>query len=203
MPRVSVVIPVFNVERYLDECLDSLEAQEVWDFEAILIDDGSTDASGAIAERRAALDRRLRVVHRRNGGLGSARNLGAGLAQGEFLAFLDSDDKLPPCAFSRLLRTLDRTGSDLASGNVHRFDGGGTWPAAFLARAKKKSIREDVPPSWARRRASSCCRAGAPTSRACAGCCRTGWRRTSSGGAPSGTRTASASPRAATTRTSP
>ena len=134
MPRVSVVIPVFNVERYLDECLDSLEAQEVWDFEAILVDDGSTDASGAIAERRAARDPRLRVVHRRNGGLGSARNLGAALAQGEFLAFLDSDDKLPPCAFSRLLRTLDRTGSDLASGNVHRFDARGTWPAAFLAR---------------------------------------------------------------------
>lgn len=75
------------------------------------------------------------MIHQANGGLGHARNTGAALAQGEFLAFLDSDDKLPPRALSRLLTTLDRTGSDLASGNVRRFDSTGTWPAAFLARA--------------------------------------------------------------------
>jgi len=134
MPRVSVVVPIYNVETYLEECLDSLRAQEV-DFEAILVDDGSTDASGAIAERYAARDARLRLVRQPNAGLGNARNTGISHARGEFLAFLDSDDKLPPRAYARLLATLDRTGSDLASGHVHRFDSRDTWPAAFLARA--------------------------------------------------------------------
>jgi len=137
MPRVSVVVPVYNVEDYLEECLDSLGVQGIDDFEAILVDDGSTDASGAIAERYAARDPRFRVVHQENAGLGNARNTGVALAQGEFLAFLDSDDKLPDGAYARLLATLDRTGSDLASGNIHRFDSRSTWPAAFLARAFK------------------------------------------------------------------
>jgi CDP-glycerol glycerophosphotransferase len=134
MPRISVVVPIYNVETYLEECLDSLCAQRV-DFEAILVDDGSTDASGAIAERYAERDGRLRLVRQPNAGLGNARNTGIAHARGEFLAFLDSDDKLPDGAYARLLATLDRTGSDFASGHVHRFDSRSAWPAAFLARA--------------------------------------------------------------------
>jgi CDP-glycerol glycerophosphotransferase len=135
MPRVSVVVPIYNVEAYLEECLDSLRVQGVDDLEAILIDDGSTDASGTIAERYAAGDARFRLVRQENSGLGNARNTGIALARGEFLAFLDSDDKLPPRAYARLLAALDRTGSDLATGNVHRFDSRSAWPAAFLAKA--------------------------------------------------------------------
>jgi CDP-glycerol glycerophosphotransferase len=134
MPRVSVVVPIYNVEAYLEECLDTLRAQQV-DFEAILVDDGSTDGSGAIAERYAARDDRLRLVRQANAGLGNARNTGVAHAHGEYLAFLDSDDKLPPGAYARLLATLDRTGSDFASGHIHRFDSRSTWPAAFLAKA--------------------------------------------------------------------
>jgi CDP-glycerol glycerophosphotransferase len=133
MPRVSVIVPMFNVEAYLEECLDSLLRQDA-DFEAILIDDGSTDASGAIADRYASNDGRFRIVRQDNAGLGNARNAGVALASGEFLFFLDSDDKLPPGTFRRLLGTLDRTGSDFASGDIHRFDSRGEWPAAFLAR---------------------------------------------------------------------
>jgi CDP-glycerol glycerophosphotransferase len=140
MPRVSVIVPMFNVEAYLEECLDSLLRQDA-DFEAILIDDGSTDASGAIADRYASNDGRFRIVRQDNAGLGNARNAGVALASGEFLFFLDSDDKLPPGTFRRLLGTLDRTGSDFASGDIHRFDSRGEWPAAFLARTFMVSRR--------------------------------------------------------------
>ena len=135
MPRLSVIVPIYDVERYLPECLDSLSRQGYDDFEAILVDDGSPDGSAAIAERYAARDRRLRIVQQRNGGLGSARNTGAALAGGEFLAFLDSDDAVPPGAYARMIASLDRTGSDFAAGNVHRFNSSRTWPAAFLAKA--------------------------------------------------------------------
>jgi CDP-glycerol glycerophosphotransferase len=140
MPRVSVIVPMFNVEAYLEECLDSLLRQDA-DFEAILIDDGSTDASGAIADRYASNDGRFRIVRQDNAGLGNARNAGVALASGEFLFFLDSDDKLPPGTFRRLLGTLERTGSDFASGDIHRFDSRGEWPAAFLARTFMVSRR--------------------------------------------------------------
>ena len=135
MPRLSVVVPIYEVERYLPDCLDSLAGSGVDDFEAILVDDGSTDGSAAIAERDAERDARFRLVHQANGGLGHARNTGVEHARGEFLAFLDSDDVLPAGAYARLLATLERTGSDFAAGNVHRFDSRRIWPAAFLSRA--------------------------------------------------------------------
>jgi CDP-glycerol glycerophosphotransferase len=134
MPRLSVVVPVYNVERYLDECLASLAAQDVGDFEAILIDDGSPDGSAAIAQRYADRDPRFRLVSQANAGLGAARNAGVALASGDFLAFLDSDDAVPRDGYARMLASLERTGSDFATGNVHRFDATGSWPAAFLAR---------------------------------------------------------------------
>jgi CDP-glycerol glycerophosphotransferase len=134
VPRLSVIVPVYNVEAYLDACLASLSRQGVEDFEAIVVDDGSPDASMAIAERYAERDRRFRLLRQDNGGLGRARNAGVAEARGEFLAFLDSDDMLPPGAYGRMLATLERTGSDFATGNIHRFDSRSTWPAAFLAR---------------------------------------------------------------------
>jgi CDP-glycerol glycerophosphotransferase len=76
MPKISVVVPVYNVEDYLDECLTSVERQTVRDLEILIVDDGSTDASAAIAQRHAAQDERIRIVTRPNGGLGAARNTG-------------------------------------------------------------------------------------------------------------------------------
>jgi CDP-glycerol glycerophosphotransferase len=134
MPRVSIVVPVHNVEPYLDDCLRSIRAQTVDDFEVVMVDDGSTDGSLAIAERHAERDRRLRIVSQANHGLGHARNTGVAAAEGEFLSFVDSDDRLPPDALELLLCALDRTGSDFATGNIHRFDSRRTWPAAFLKR---------------------------------------------------------------------
>ncbi|MET9603662.1 bifunctional glycosyltransferase family 2 protein/CDP-glycerol:glycerophosphate glycerophosphotransferase [Streptomyces sp. NPDC006512] len=122
-PRLSIVVPVYNVELYLDECLESIAAQTFDDFEVVIVDDGSTDTSAAIAEAFAARDERFRLVLQKNAGLGAARNVGARHASegSEYLAFVDSDDTMPPHAYQRLVDALDETGSDFAAGNVRRF----------------------------------------------------------------------------------
>jgi glycosyltransferase involved in cell wall biosynthesis len=135
VPRISVVVPIYNVEAYLRECLESLAAQTFRDFEAVMVDDGSTDGSAAIAREFAARDPRFRLLTQSNGGLSRARNTGIADAGGEFLAFLDSDDLLPPKAYERLIGALDETGSDFASGNVHRLTTWGESPTRFLAAA--------------------------------------------------------------------
>jgi len=94
--RVSVIIPVYNVEKYLPDCLDSLLAQTMPDWEAILVDDGSTDASGRICDRYSAQDARFKVIHQQNGGAASAKNAGLDAAEGEFVGFMDSDDHVAP-----------------------------------------------------------------------------------------------------------
>jgi CDP-glycerol glycerophosphotransferase len=128
-PRLSVVVPIYNVERYLDECLASITAQELSDFEVVMVDDGSTDGSADIARRWADADPRFRLVRQANHGLGHARNTGAEHATGEYLAFLDSDDKVPGKAYRLMVDTLADTGSDFATGNVHRFNSTGQWQA--------------------------------------------------------------------------
>ena len=92
MKRFSIIIPVYNVAPYLRECLDSVLKQTFADWEAICVDDGSTDESGAILDEYAAKDKRFRAVHKRNGGEGSARNAGIDLAKGEWICYIDSDD---------------------------------------------------------------------------------------------------------------
>lgn len=93
-PLVSIIIPVFNVEKYLRECLDSVLNQTLTDFEAICINDGSTDSSQAILEEYAQKDNRIKLICKDNGGLSSARNAGINYASGEYITFLDSDDYL-------------------------------------------------------------------------------------------------------------
>jgi CDP-glycerol glycerophosphotransferase len=134
MPRISVVVPIHNVEAYLRPCLRSIATQTADDLEVVMVDDGSTDGSAAIAADFARRDPRFRLLSRPNGGLGQARNAGLDAASGEFLAFVDGDDVLTPRAYERLLAALDRTGSDFATGNVHRLRSSGTEQAAFLAR---------------------------------------------------------------------
>ncbi|MCI6268717.1 MAG: glycosyltransferase [Clostridiales bacterium] len=102
MIKVSVVIPVYNVEEYLRRCVDSVLAQTLSDLEIILVDDGSPDQSPAICDEYAQADARIRVIHKTNGGLASARNAGMRIAQGEYLFFLDSDDWLEPDGLAKL-----------------------------------------------------------------------------------------------------
>ncbi|MCD0453178.1 CDP-glycerol glycerophosphotransferase family protein [Actinocorallia sp. API 0066] len=120
-PRLSVVVPIYNVERYLPACLDSLTAQTFADFEVIVVDDGSTDGGALIAKSYSRRDRRFTLIQQENRGPGPARNLGVSQARGELLAFVDGDDLVHRDAYASLVGSLDRTGSDLASGGLRRF----------------------------------------------------------------------------------
>lgn len=91
-PKISVIVPVYKVEKYLPKCIDSILAQTFTDFELLLIDDGSPDNSGAICDEYAKKDSRIRVFHKENGGVSSARNLGLDEAKGEWISFVDGDD---------------------------------------------------------------------------------------------------------------
>lgn len=106
MPKISVIVPVYNTEQYLPRCIDSILAQTFTDFELLLIDDGSKDSSGKICDESAAKDSRIRVFHKENGGVSSARNMGLNNAQGEWITFVDSDDYLiEHSGFNLLART--------------------------------------------------------------------------------------------------
>ncbi|WP_017578596.1 bifunctional glycosyltransferase/CDP-glycerol:glycerophosphate glycerophosphotransferase [Nocardiopsis valliformis] len=119
MVALTVIVPVYNVERYLDACLRSLQVQSWTDLEVVMVDDGSKDSSADIAARYVEQDPRFRLVQQENGGLGAARNTGTRHARGEFLTFVDSDDIIPPYAFGYHMNSLRQSGSDFSSGNVH------------------------------------------------------------------------------------
>ncbi|MFE6979234.1 CDP-glycerol glycerophosphotransferase family protein [Streptomyces sp. NPDC057682] len=142
-PRLSVVVPVYNVEPFLTDCLRSLAEQTVTDLDVVIVDDGSTDDSAALAAGFAARDDRFRLVRQENGGLGHARNTGVRHCDPEsrYLAFVDSDDIVPPRAYERLLGALEETGSDLASGNVLRLRAGGRLVQSPMFRAPMATTR--------------------------------------------------------------
>ena len=120
MPRISVIIPVFNVEAFLPRCLDSLLAQSFPDWEAVCVDDGSTDGSGAILDDYAARDPRFRVIHKANGGVSAARNTALPLLSGAFTLMMDSDDFLHPQLMEICLHFAERDGSDLVAFTYNR-----------------------------------------------------------------------------------
>ncbi|WSV63137.1 bifunctional glycosyltransferase family 2 protein/CDP-glycerol:glycerophosphate glycerophosphotransferase [Streptomyces sp. NBC_01013] len=142
-PRLSVVVPVFNVEPFLTDCLKSLAEQTVTDLEVVMVDDGSTDDSAALAARFAAQDDRFRLVSQKNGGLGHARNTGVRNCHPDsrYLAFVDSDDVVPQGAYERLLGVLEETGSDLASGNVLRLRADGRLQQSPMFRVPMATTR--------------------------------------------------------------
>ncbi len=111
-PLVSVVIPVYNVEKYLARCVDSVLVQTYPNIEVILVDDGSPDGSGAICDQYASEHSNVRVVHKPNGGLASARNAGMKVMTGQYLFFVDSDDWIDPETLEELTEIAERTGVD-------------------------------------------------------------------------------------------
>ena len=122
MPTVSVIIPVYNVEKYLDQCMESVTNQTYTDLEIILVDDGSKDSSGAICDRWAEKDSRIKVIHKPNGGLADARNHGMAAAQGEWILHLDSDDWYEKDNHIELLVShANSTHSDIVCFNYKRF----------------------------------------------------------------------------------
>ena len=122
-PLFSIIIPVYNIASYLRECLDSVLAQTCADWEAICVDDGSTDGSGAILDEYGGRDKRFRIIHQENAGVSAARNLALDLAMGEWLSFVDADDVLAENALTKLIEAAKATNSDLAIGGVLRFGG--------------------------------------------------------------------------------
>lgn len=112
-PKASIVIPVYNVERFLRQCLDSVLAQSFTDFEAICVNDGSTDSSADILEEYAFKDARIRVVVQENSGLSAARNTGMAYARGEYVAFLDSDDYLAPEMLEKVVGKAEDSSADI------------------------------------------------------------------------------------------
>lgn len=100
---ISVIVPIYNIVEYLQRCVDSIRRQTYRNLEIILVDDGSTDNSGAMAEKFALEDKRIRVFHKENGGVSTARNLGIEKARGDFIGFVDSDDYIEPQMYERLL----------------------------------------------------------------------------------------------------
>lgn len=123
---ISVIVPIYNVEPFLRDCLDSLRAQTYPHLQVILVDDGSTDGCAAIAAEYVAADPRFQLISQANAGLSAARNNGLPAAEGEFLAFVDSDDVLAAHAYEMLLRALDG-GADFASGGVLRLNARGPY----------------------------------------------------------------------------
>lgn len=107
-PLISVIVPVYNVENYLHKCVDSILAQTLNDFELILVDDGSPDNCGDICDEYAKKDGRVRVIHKQNGGVSSARNAGIELAKGEWLCFVDGDDVIETDYLSNFMISIDR-----------------------------------------------------------------------------------------------
>ena len=111
---LSVIIPVYKVEQYLDQCVESVVNQTYRNLDIILVDDGSPDKCGAMCDAWAEKDSRIRVVHKQNEGLGFARNSGLDVANGEYFAFLDSDDYLDNTIYERLMEKALKTGADIA-----------------------------------------------------------------------------------------
>lgn len=121
--KISVIIPVYRVEQYLEECVDSVLGQDYPELEIILVDDGSPDGSGALCDRYAAQDSRVQAIHKENGGLGSARNAGVAAAQGEYVLFLDSDDCWDDIgAVRRLVRRVEATGADVLNYSYRKWN---------------------------------------------------------------------------------
>lgn len=124
MSKVSVIVPIYNAERTLRRCVDSILKQDYPDFELILVNDGSQDASAQIASEYAAADSRVRAITKENGGVSSARNLGLTLAGGEYVQFVDADDWLPLEAVKLLVREMEQRAPDLVVGDFFRvFEG--------------------------------------------------------------------------------
>ena len=128
-PLISVIVPVYNVEDYLNQCMESIVGQTYPHLEILMVDDGSTDNSGTLCNQWAERDQRIRVIHQENGGLSAARNTALDAMSGELVIMVDSDDVLHPDAVSILLQAIQAHHADVAIGSFVVFDGkDANWP---------------------------------------------------------------------------
>lgn len=111
---ISIIVPVYNVDKYIENCIQSIINQTYKNLEIILIDDGSTDKSGAICDKYSKIDNRIKVIHKINGGLSEARNVGLDIARGDYIGFVDSDDYIHPQMYELLYKNLIGTSADIS-----------------------------------------------------------------------------------------
>lgn len=137
---ISVIVPVYNVEALLPRCLDSILAQTYRNLEIILVDDGTKDASDKICDEYAAKDSRIRVIHKENGGLSSARNAGIDIARGEYFGFVDSDDWIEPEMYETMLALAQKQGVKLVCAGRYDTDGNQEGKTVGLCPQKEEVI---------------------------------------------------------------
>ena len=141
---ISVIIPVYKVEKYLDKCVESVVGQTYSDLEIILVDDGSPDGCSAMCDAWAEKDGRIKVIHKPNGGLSSARNAGLVKASGEYVFFLDSDDTISANCIELLADAVRHDNSDICIANVARIDENGKPIKALLFDSDMLLSKDDV-----------------------------------------------------------
>ena len=118
--KVSIIVPVYNAENHIERCFDSIIAQDYPNWELIIIDDGSSDSSGDRCDRYSLWDKRIRVVHKPNGGVSSARNTGLKVCKGDYIGFMDSDDSLEPEFLESLYNAAIENDADIVCCNYYR-----------------------------------------------------------------------------------
>lgn len=139
-PKISVIVPVYNVQEYLEECLDSLVHQTMKEIEVIMVDDGSVDNSAEIMNIYSERYYNFIPVYKENGGLGHARNYGVSYATGEFIIFMDSDDYVTKDAYKKMYETVIESGSDIVIGNVKRFNSTREYSSGLHTKVFKETI---------------------------------------------------------------
>lgn len=151
MVQVSIVVPVYKVERFLERCICSLQGQTLKEIEIILVDDGSPDGSGAICDTFAASDSRITVIHKKNGGLSSARNAGLKAATGKYVGFVDSDDDVLPDMYEKMAAAAVQCAADVVMADYQRVLADGTcFPVSKEIRAglyEKEDLVQEVFPA--------------------------------------------------------
>ena len=141
MPSLSIIVPVYKVEKYLRKCVDSILAQTFRDFELILVDDGSPDNCGAICDEYATKDDRVKVLHKENGGLSDARNKGLSVATGEYVGFVDSDDYIENDMYETLVNNIKKYDADVSICGFYNCFSGNKYP---LCESKEFMVLNNV-----------------------------------------------------------
>lgn len=140
MKLVSVVIPIYNVEKYLSDCMKSIFAQDYRKLEIILVDDGSSDKCGELCDQYMRFDSRIIVIHQKNAGLSAARNAGIKIAKGDFITFVDSDDMLAPGFVKMALELAEDNQADIVVASNVRCESDARWSAQYQSLAEMKVI---------------------------------------------------------------
>ena len=157
MNKISVVVPVYNVEKYIDRCVKSITNQTYKDLEIILVDDGSTDDCPNICDRFAAEDKRIKVIHKANGGVSSARNTGIAQATGTYIAFVDGDDYIEPQMYETLLEEIEKNNADVAVCAYNRVNDGGIISQDAIYPAKVIETQYGFVPFDGKEKFEVCC----------------------------------------------